>query len=60
MTKDPVQVEKKESSVRVFRGGCRDVGAIELDATERYDDSPGDCSSLIGFRPVRNLKEKVC
>ncbi len=58
--KDPVQTDNNESSDRVGRGGGWGGGADYLVVSLRAYYSPGDRSRLLGFRPVRNVKEKVC
>ena len=58
MLKDPAQEEKKKKSNRVCRGGGWLNRAIFLVVSNRYSRSPGARSHNLGFRPVRNLKEK--
>mgnify|MGYP002737980906 CR=1 FL=1 len=54
MLKDPVQKEKKESSVRVYRGGSWSVNADYLVVSFRGGYPPGNRVSYFGLRPVRN------
>jgi formylglycine-generating enzyme required for sulfatase activity len=58
MLKDPVQKEKKESSFHVYRGGGWVGLAGNLVVSFRLRDSPGFRDYDLGFRPVRNAKEK--
>ena len=60
MTKDPIGTDKKKSSNRVLRGGCWDGNAAFLVVSYRGFNSPGYRGSLLGLRPVRNLKGKTC
>lgn len=57
-TKDPVHDEKKESSYRVSRGGCWNRNADYLVVSYRLSLSPGFRNGSLGFRPVRNVKDK--
>jgi formylglycine-generating enzyme required for sulfatase activity len=43
---------------RVFRGGSSHSDAMRIIASFRYDDIPSCSSYRIGFRPVRNAKER--
>ena len=56
--RDPVQEEKGKTPNRVFRGGSWNYGAGFLVVSFRYDFSPGNRYGALGFRPVRNVKEK--
>ena len=60
MTKDPVQTDDKESSIRVLRGGSWYFNADYLVVSARNSRSPGNRSSILGLRPVRNVREKKC
>jgi formylglycine-generating enzyme required for sulfatase activity len=57
MTKDPVQTNN-ESSHRVFHGGSCYNFTDPLVVSNRSGDGPGGRSNNLGFRPVRNVKEK--
>jgi len=58
MTKDPVQEEKGKTPNRVFRGGSWGNDAGGLVVSGRYYGGPGVRSRPLGFRPVRNVKER--
>jgi formylglycine-generating enzyme required for sulfatase activity len=59
MTKDPVQTENKENEGRINRGGSWFNEADYFDVSHRHDDdSPDDRNNRVGFRLVRNVKEK--
>jgi formylglycine-generating enzyme required for sulfatase activity len=60
MTKDLAQEENKESSYRVSRGGSWYLGAGYLVVSYRGYGGPGVRNFNLGFRLVRNEKEKVC
>ena len=57
-TKDPVQEEKGGSPNRVNRGGSWNSHADDLVVSYCIYFPPGYRSSTLGFRPVRNVKEK--
>jgi formylglycine-generating enzyme required for sulfatase activity len=59
MTKDPVQTNKKEISERILRGSSWANDAENLVVSPRYNFEPGYRDDNFGFRPVRNVKEKV-
>jgi formylglycine-generating enzyme required for sulfatase activity len=56
--RDPVQEEKGKTPNRVFRGGSWSNYADNLVVSARTYYSPGARGSSLGFRPVRNAKEK--
>jgi formylglycine-generating enzyme required for sulfatase activity len=60
MTRDPIQTMKIESSNHVSRGGSSYNDAENLVVSLRNYDAPGDRYYDLGFRPVRNVSEKVC
>ena len=57
-TKDPTQTNKKKISYRIVRGGGWLYNADNLIMSYRGSISPGNRSDSVGFRLVRNEKEK--
>ena len=60
MTKDPAQEENKESPNRVYRGSSWNSHADDLVVSYRIYFPPSNRRCILGFRPVRNAKEKTC
>ena len=58
MMKYSTQEGNRGNPNRVFRGGSSHSDARRIIALFRYNDIPSCCSYRIGFRPVRNAKEK--